>query len=36
MDELTPQKLNKFLGEVLITVRRTISTYFQDVSFYSI
>ena len=36
MDELTPQKLNKFLSEFLITVSRTISTYFQDVSFYSI
>ena len=35
MDELTPQELNKFLSQFLITVRRTISTYFQDVLFYS-
>ena len=36
MDVLTPQELNKFLSEFSITVRRTISTYSQDVSFYSI
>ena len=35
MDVLTPQELNKFLSEFSITVRRTISTYSQDVSFYS-
>ena len=34
-DELTPQELNKFISEFLITVRRKISTYFQDVLFYS-
>ena len=34
-DELTPQELNKFISEFLITVRRKISTYFQNVLFYS-